>query len=388
MNKRLVVLLLLASAAVLGSAIRGAQANAAVDPPFKASAGRQTHAGAAASRRSKLRTIVRGLVAAGAPGALAVVRTPAGTDRAAGGLASLQPRAAMQSTDRFRIASVTKTFVATLVLRLAAQGRLKLGDPVERWLPGLVPNGGSITLRELLNHTSGLYNYTDDETWEKEEIADPGRQWTPHELVAFATSHPPLFPPGTSWSYSNTNYVLLGQVLEAVTGEPLDQELQGQLFRPLALGSTSFASGTAIAGTYAHGYLGSASGLVSPGTLVDVSTVVDPSELWAAGAIVSNADNLTRFFALLLKGRVLPRAQMKAMKTANGASINYGLGLRIAVTLCGAAFGHNGDAPGYRNIVWATANGRRVASIMVNIDTTHVSWTRLEAAAKNALCHG
>src|SRR5262249_3493681 len=270
------------------------------------------------------------------------VRTPAGIDRAAGGLASLQPPAAMQPSDRFRVASVTKTFVATLVLRLAAQGRLRLSDPVERWLPGLVPNGGSITLRELLNHTSGLYHYIEDETWQKEEVANPGRQWTPRELVAFATSHPPLFPPGTDWSYSNTNYVLLGLVVEAVTAEPLDQELQDQLFRPLALGSTSFAIGTAIAGTYAHGYLGSASGLVAAGTLLDVSTLVDPSFLWAAGAIVSNGDNLTRFFALLLKGRVLPRAQLKAMKTASGASVTYGLGLRLGVTECGEAFGHDG----------------------------------------------
>jgi D-alanyl-D-alanine carboxypeptidase len=295
----------------------------------------------------------------------------------------------MQATDRFRVASVTKTFVATLVLRLAAQGRLKLGDSVERWLPGLVPAGGTITLRELLNHTSGLYNYTDDPTWKQEEITNPGRRWSPRELVAFATAHPALFPTGTSWSYSNTNYILLGLVLEAVTGEPLGQELQEQLFQPLALRSTSFPTGTAIDGPYAHGYLGSGSGLVPPGTpLVDVSTLVDPSELWAAGGIVSTGDNLTRFYAQLLKGRVLPRPQLKAMETAGGASHSYGLGLRLTFTVCGEALGHDGDAPGYRNVVWATGNGRRVASIMVNIDTTHVSWDRLYAAAKNALCHG
>ena len=389
MNKRHGVVAVLAGAAILGSAICGAPANAAVGPPFKARAGPQTQAGATTSRRSRLRKIVRGLVAAGAPGALAVVRTPAGIDRAAGGLASIQPRLAMQPGDRFRVASVTKTFVATLLLRLAAQGRLRLSDSVERWLPRLVPDGGSITLRELLNHTSGLYNYTDDPTWKQEEIANPGRHWLPRELVAFATSHPQLFPAGTSWSYSNTNYILLGLVLEAATGEPLGQELQEQLFQPLALRSTSFPTGTAIDGPYAHGYLGSGSGLVPPGTpLADVSTLVDPSELWAAGGIVSTGDNLTRFYAQLLKGRVLPRAQLKAMETASSASLEYGLGLRLTFTVCGEALGHDGNAPGYRNIVWATANGRRVASVMVNIDTTHVPLARLEGATRNALCHG
>jgi D-alanyl-D-alanine carboxypeptidase len=337
--------------------------------------------------RQLLQRIVRQLVHDGSPGALVLVRTPNGVRRAASGFASLQPRIRIDASDRFRVASVTKTFVATIVLQLAAERQLSLDDSVQRWLPGMVPNGDSITLRELLNHTSGLFSYDRDQAWVSARIADPGRVWTPQELIAVAAAHAPLFAPGTSWAYSSTNYILLGLVVEAATSKTLAQALQDRLFEPLALGSTSYPTETALEGRYVHGYLVSRPPLPFPaGTLIDVSTIVSPSA-WGAGQIVSNADDLTRFFAALLQGRLLPPAQLTAMKTdvvPNG----YGLGLRIADTNCGKAFGHDGDFPGYRNIVWATANGRRVVSIMVNIDETRVSWKTLQAAAKAALCSG
>ncbi len=125
---------------------------------------------------------------------------------------------------------------------------------------------------------------------------------------------------------------------------------------------------------------------IPEGTLIDISSILSPSA-WGAGQIVSNADDLTRFFVALLRGRLLPAAQLRAMKTevvANG----YGLGLQITNTPCGEAFGHSGDFPGYRTVVRATADGRRAAAVMVNIDTTHVTWKSLQAAATAALCSG
>jgi D-alanyl-D-alanine carboxypeptidase len=337
--------------------------------------------------KTRLQEIARELVAGGSPGALVVVMTPSGIHRAAAGFANLEAKARLRPSDRFRIASVTKTFVATVILQLAAERRLTLDDPVDRWLPGAVPGGASITIRELLNHTSGLFDYDEDQAWVNARISDPGREWTPRKLIAIATSHPPLFPPGQGWSYSNTNYVLLGLVIEAATHKRLAEELQIRIFRPLRLRSTSYPTGNAIRGRFAHGYLVGRPPLPFPaGTLIDVSTLLSPSA-WGAGQIVSNGDDLTRFLAALMKGRLLPAAQLKAM-TTEVAPHHYGLGLRIAPTRCGEAFGHDGDVPGYRNILWATVNGRRVVSIMVNVDETRVSWNTLQAAAKAALCSG
>ena len=337
----------------------------------------------------RLQQIAGGLVAAGAPGAVAVVRTPAGIRAAAAGFAELHPRERMRASDRFRIASVTKTFVATVVLQLEAEGRLDLGEPVERWIPGLVPDGRSITLRELLNHTSGLFSFTDDQGFMKALIADPGRQWSPREVLSVAFSHQALFAPGTGWSYSNTNYVLLGLVIEAATGSTPEQQLQQRIVRPLRLEATSFPAGTAIAGVFAHGYVGPHPGLpIARGTLLDVSSILNPSYMWGSANIVSNAPDLTRFFAALLQGRLLHARQLTAMKAGSSANGVYGLGLQTTYTACGTAVGHHGDAPGYRNVVWATPDGRRVAVVMVNIDTTHVPWSRLEAAAQTALCTG
>jgi D-alanyl-D-alanine carboxypeptidase len=335
-----------------------------------------------------LQRLVAQLVRDGAPGALAAVRTPTGVRRAAGGLAELDPRVAMRANDHFRIASVTKTFVATIVLQLVSEGRLSLDDSVERWLPGLVPDGRAITLRELLDHTSGLYDFVDDPAFTASRIADPGREWSPLELVAVATSHPPKFPPGTGWWYSNTNYVLLGLVVEAVTGRTLADELRTRIFEPLRLAATSFPNGTAMDAPFAHAYFVSRPPLPFPaGTLVDISTTVSPSAIWAAGQIVSTADDVTRFFAALMRRRLLPRRELSEMKTPV-APYGYGLGLRTTDTSCGKAYGHEGDFVAYRTVVWATSNGRRVAVMMVNIDDTRVSWDELEAAAEVALCSG
>lgn len=336
---------------------------------------------AAPKKQANLHALARGLVNAGAPGALVYVRTPTGVRSAAAGFANLNPRVTMLASHRYRVASVTKTFVSTVVLQLEAEEKLSVDDSVERWLPGLVPNGTSITLRELLNHTSGLFDYVKDKRLGEAIYADPGRQWTPREILAVALLHGPLFAPGTNWSYSNTNYILLGLVIEVITGHTLADEFQTRIFGPLALDATSFPTGISIDGSFAHGYLGPA------GSLIDM-TAIDPSVAWAAGGIVSNARDLTKFYSSLLKGRLLPAAQLNEMKTGFPVVGVYGLGLQMTTTKCGRAFGHIGDFPGYRNIVWATSNGRRVAAVMINTDQGQVVRSKLWATAETALCSG
>jgi D-alanyl-D-alanine carboxypeptidase len=341
--------------------------------------------------RTPLRQIATQLVRDGAPGAVVVVRTPTGTRRAARGLGQRDPRVAMRAADRFRVGSVTKTFVATVVLQLVAEGKLGLDDPVDRRLPGLLPGGGSITIRELLNHTSGLFDYTEDEAWAGQAIAQPDRRWSPRELVAVAAGHALLFAPGTSWRYSNTNYVVLGLVVEAVTGSTLGNELRRRIFEPLDLTATSFPTETAIDGAHAHGYVGSGTLPWLP-NLIDATTLVSPTFSWAAGALVSNADDVTRFYAALLGGRLVRADLLAAMRSASPATLgtpwNYGLGLMQFQTACGLAVGHLGDTPGYRTAVYAKADGRRVAVAMVNIDATRVSWDEIRSAAASALCRG
>jgi len=335
-------------------------------------------------KHANLQALARGLVKAGAPGALVYLRTPNGFRSASAGFANLDPRVPMRASARYRVASVTKTFISTVVLQLEAEGKLRVDDSVDRWLPGLVPNGTSITLRELLYHTSGLFDYTQDPAFGAAIHAAPGRQWEPRELVAVALSRPPLFTPATNWSYSNTNYILLGLVIEAATGKKLAEELQSRIFAPLALGATSFPTGISIDGTFAHGYVSLAPGA----SLIDATPILNPSYAWSAGGIVSNAADLGKFFSALFKGRVLPAAQLREMKTVSPLVGDWGLGLRLTPTKCGTAFGHDGDFPGYRNTVWATPNGRRVAVVMINIDDSRVPWSRLRAAGGTALCSG
>jgi D-alanyl-D-alanine carboxypeptidase len=374
-----------AGIAALALCAAGSSPSPANQIPWSASVGGGAYLTAPAgvsAPKPTLQRVVRSLVAARAPGAVAFVRTPTRARSAAAGVASFEPRVAMRAADRYRIASVTKTFVATVVLQLVAEGKLRLADPVERWLPRVVPNGAAITIRQLLNHTSGLFEYTRDEQAVAAVVANPGRSWTPRELLAVAFSHPPLFAPGSDWAYSNTNYVVLGLVVEAVTGKPVEQVLAERLFEPLGLRATSFPSGLPVPEPFAHGYG------VFQGTLLDLTPLLNPSWAYASGQMVSNAADVTTFFAALLRGRLLPAALLSQMKSFTLTSGTYGLGLQSFFTRCGTAFGHGGDFIGWQNIVLASANGRRVAVVMVNIDATRVSGPRLIAAAISALCSG
>ena len=227
-----------------------------------------------------LQRIVKLLVREGAPGALAEVRTRTRVRRAAAGVSQRQPRVALRARDRFRAASITKSFVATVVLELAAEGKLSLDDNIEHWLPSLVPNGATITLRELLNHTSGLFNYSEGAEWVETVLADPKRIWVPKELIALSAAHTPYFTAGTDWHYANTNYVLLGLVIEAATGRSVGDELRDRIFQPLGLGETSFPTGVDASGLV-HAYVGEAT---LPGVHRTVGHYARPQSLVVVGS--------------------------------------------------------------------------------------------------------
>jgi D-alanyl-D-alanine carboxypeptidase len=331
-----------------------------------------------------LQLLVDGVVKAGAPGAVALVRGGQGTWQGASGLGDLGARRPARASDRFRIGSVTKSFVATVVLQLVGESRLRLDDTVQQWLPGAVPDGEHITIRQLLNHTSGLYNYTDDLL--RPLVAKPTRQayqqlaarsFTPQALVAMATGHRPLFPPGTRFSYSNTNYILLGLLVEQVTGDRLAGQLQQRILAPLGLDDTELpGTQRRIRGQYLHGYAPSdRAWLPSDGSagLVDV-TQADPSWAWAAGAMISSAADLARFYQALLGGRLLGPDLLKAMQTTVDASeqygpgAGYGLGLmRLALGCGGQVWGHGGEVPGYATMAFGTQDATRQLVLTDNL---------------------
>jgi D-alanyl-D-alanine carboxypeptidase len=316
----------------------------------------------------ELRRLLHQVVAAGAPGAAARVRDEHGVTQAASGVADLRSGRPMRPELHYRVGSLTKPFVATVVLQLVAEGRLSLQDTVERWLPGILPYGDQVTIRQLLNHTSGVPDYVVEPIVRLYTV--PGgrlRAWTPRELVALVADQPPDFPPGAAWSYSNTGYVLAGMIVEAATGHRLGRELARRIFRPLGLRDTFFpVNRPTIPRPFARGYSLPLS--QEQGPLLDF-TVYNPSLAWAAGNLISTLADLERFFRALLRGRLLPPRLLAAMTTpvpTGQPGLGYGLGLIVIETPAGRLLGHDGAIPGFADIVVSTEDGRRQVGMMMN----------------------
>jgi D-alanyl-D-alanine carboxypeptidase len=338
-----------------------------------------------------LRQLAKRIVDVGIPGAVVLVRDERGLRAGVAGWGNLRPKQRFGPDHRFRIGSVTKTFVATIALQLVAEGVLTLDDSVERWLPGLVPNGGAITLRHLLNHTSGIYNYTDDQAFVEALIRNPLAIQTPEQLVAVATRHRPLFAPGSDWSYSNTGYIVLGLVVEKATGTPLVAQLRTRIVDRLGLTRTSLPTVPALDAPFAHGYLLPGNGgIPNPGGRPVDTTAWSPSWAWAAGAVVSTARDIARFYQALLGGELLGPAQLAVMRTTvaiRGTADEYGLGLQKVSLPCAAAWGHGGSVPGYLTLAVSSANAARQAVVLVNASpTTTRQAIRIDEALRSAFC--
>ncbi len=333
-------------------------------------------ASAQAQPRTATRTQAAGLqkdldalVTAGAPGAILVVRQGDRTVSLASGLADVARKRPMHPADRFRIASLTKSYVAAVVLQLVAEGKLSLDDSVERRLPAAVPGGSKIKIRQLLNHTSGLFDFAADPRVLKPYLkGNFGFHWAPRKLLQIGVAHKPLFAPGAGYAYSSTDYIVLGLIIEAVTGKPLGTELSGRIFRPLGLRATAFRTTPRIANPYAHGYY-----VFAKPPATDVSGV-SPYP-WAAGAMVSTGADVLSFYRALLSGHLLEPKLLAAMKTTvpegrrtDIPGSRYGLGLERFPTSCGFAWGHNGAIAGYLVFGFTSKDGRRQAMLMVNED--------------------
>ncbi|MGW6023175.1 serine hydrolase domain-containing protein [Streptomyces sp. NPDC055099] len=260
----------------------------------------------------------------------------------------------IRRTEHFRAGSITKTFIATVILQLAAEHRLSLSDPVKRHLPGLVRgndlDGRAPTLRALLTHTSGLADYT---TGPKGLVP-----LTPTQAVRTALALPATTP--GRWSYSNTNYVVLGMVIKQVTGRSYAAETARRIITPLRLSGTSFP-GTRTTLPSPHGRAYTTGGR-------DV-TALNPAVAGAAGELISTLADLDRFYAALLAGRLLPAPQLRQMLNTRAAQGHYGMGLFPQKLPCGTTvWGHNGRISGSYVRTAATRDGDRVLTFRVNTD--------------------
>ncbi|MEU3776632.1 serine hydrolase domain-containing protein [Streptomyces sp. NPDC032472] len=323
----------------------------------------------------------------GLPAALASVQGLDGRLRTyTAGVGDLATGSEVPGDGQVRVGSNTKTFTAVVVLQLVGEGRIRLDDPVDTHLPGLVRGAGidgrRITVRQLLQQTSGLPDYT------RADLQP--RYYDPRELLGFALRYEADFAPGAKWAYSNTNYVLAGLIVQEVTGRPLAEEMDRRIIRRLGLRHTSFpAPGeVTLRAPHPHGYDRDA----ADGPLRDV-TDMDPSWAWAAGQIVSTNSDLNRFFSALIAGRLLPAAQLDQMRTTVpaghpfGSGARYGLGLVSTPLSCGGvAWGHGGSFPGYETRGGVTGGGRAAHVAVTARPSDGAVMERLEGVVDAALC--
>ncbi|MFD9903417.1 serine hydrolase domain-containing protein [Streptomyces sp. NPDC059063] len=367
-----------------------------------ATASAQAEAGPArlpAPDAAGVRTALERTVSAGAPGAFAVIREHGGSGRnrtVAVGKADLDGTP-MKAGWRFRVGSNTKMFTAALVLRLADQGRIDLDEPVRTYLPsGTLPTDWNMTVRQVMQHRSGIFDHTNDlleqsgeETTEAFEKRIRNTVYRPADLVALSVRHGPQSAPGAKYAYSNTNFVLMGMLIEKVTGRSYATALRKQIIEPLRLSKTSYVvPKKAIAGAHVTGYLTNDD---RSKPLLD-STEQNGSWVGSAGAVISSAADMDRFLKALLAGRSgglvsdTSLRQMTKVLATPTAKVSYGLGLREIQLSCGKVYGHGGIVQGYQTQSFITRNGKRSVVVFANASNNSNVTQNLMNTLEPAFC--
>ncbi|MEU7167107.1 serine hydrolase domain-containing protein [Streptomyces morookaense] len=321
-------------------------------------------------------------VRAGVPGVLGGARDGRDVWHGSSGVADLTTHRPRLAHDRFRIGSISKAFTSTVLLQLESEGRIGLDDTVEHWLPGVVHgnghDGSRITVRQVLNHTSGIYNYTEDPAMLARLSTDFLRHrydtTTPRQLVDIAMTHAPYAPPGETWHYSNTNYILAGMIVEKVTGRSYADEIRERIIGPLHLNATTLP-GTSPRMPGPHGRAYSKLEDTKPDAKIYDVTELNPSWGGAAGEIISTTDDLNRFYHALFGGRLLPEQQQKELMTTvptdEKNTGHYGLGVASVTLPCGKdLWFHDGGIHGSLSVAASTADGRHTAAFNFNDDWT------------------
>ncbi|QTD96325.1 serine hydrolase domain-containing protein [Streptomyces cyanogenus] len=378
------------SATVGRGAVLGAVALSLFAVPAQAATGGPDAPAAAAlpaPDTAGLTAVLRSAVAQGAPGALARLDDHGTTYRLTRGVADRTTGRPISTEDRFRIGSVTKTFSTVVLLQLADEHRLALDEPVNHYLPGLLPDD-RITVRHVLSHRSGLYDYSNDMFANSVSGFEAVRKkvFTYRQLVALSLEKPRTNAPGAAYAYSNTNFVVAGLLIEKLTGQPVGTAYQNRIIGPLKLTDTFYVHpDTAIPGRYARGYL-------TPDTagapLVD-ATAQTVSWAQSAGALISSAHDLDVFYGALLKGKLMSAARLAEMErfTKVNSTTAYGLGLRRRDLTCGVSvYGHTGAVQGYYTYAFSTKDGGRSLTAVANTSNNGKVLDTLAGALESAFC--
>jgi D-alanyl-D-alanine carboxypeptidase len=374
-------------------------ATLAISAAFTASgtgaAGRQRPGvGAVGSARyARVQRDLRELVASpgGPPGAIVTLFRNGRTTVLTAGVADVATRRAPRATDYMRIASIAKAFSGAIALQLVRQGRLRLDDTIAQRRPELPRAWRRVTIRELLNHTSGLPDYTESEGFHHQFQTDPTVYVPPNRIIAWVADHRLNFPPGSRYRYSNTDNIVIGLIVERVAGRSYGRLLRSLVYSKLGLRHTIFPAGVRLPRPYLHGYV------THPGVSPqDVSESLSPSGAWASGAIVSTPLDLGAFIRGYVSGRLFGQRLLRQQRrfVPRGASSPPGPGANAAGlalfryrTRCGTVFGHTGNFPGYVQWAAATGDGRRSVTSSLNIPApTGRLLARLRAMQTDAAC--
>ena len=354
-----------------------------------------------------LKSRAQGLVDAGYPAALAAVTDSKGESAGvAVGKGNLETGQAPPMDGEVRIGSNTKTFVAVVVMQLVQEGKVGLDEPIETYLPGLIRGegnyGSKITVRLLLQHTSGLPEYTDTTPGRSDIFQIKDHYIPPRDLLDTALGKPAAFEPGTQWAYTNTNYVVLGMLVERVSQRPVGEQIDQRIVKKLGLSHTYFPApgDRSIKGTHPQGYH------LSAGGKLEDMTEMDPAWAWAAGPMVSTPSELNTFFQAVFDGRLLTQASIDEMKNGAvdassylGPGTVYGLGLiGRSLTCGGTSWGHGGTIHGYQTnnavgpdgtaaIFAVTALPSAIADQNNPESSAEEKHQRVEDAVDATLCH-
>ncbi|MCZ2849934.1 serine hydrolase domain-containing protein [Modestobacter sp. VKM Ac-2978] len=381
--------LLLTAAAATGLGVSGVNTPADASTPAETTDAHRPH------QPDAVQTELDALVTdSGFPGVLAAVQDQHGLRDYTAGVGDLATGEPVPVNGEVRIASNTKTFTAVVVLQLVGEGLVDLDAPVETYLPGLVRgeggDGREITVRQLLQHTSGLPDY--DDVLFTDYLALQHRFMEPHQLLDVALPRPALFAPGTSWEYSNTNYVLAGLLVQEVTGRPIAEEITTRVTEPLGLTDTYWPheGEQELRADHPHGYY-----RTTPEEQYTDVTVQDPSSGWAGGQLVSTPRDLLGFFTALVDGELLSPELLAEMQTTVPAPSatprtqeSYGLGLQTFTLSCGGtAWTHGGDIPGYETRSAVATDGRGAVITVTALPTDLQGVVDVEDAVDAAICN-